>query len=195
MIDDGLLDRFPKPGVILGQHVMPGPAGVIANRSGVVTSAGDSLRIRMFGRGAHGSMPEASVDPVVMAASTVLSLQTVVSREVAPSDAVVITVGSLQAGTKENVIPDEAVIKLIVRTFDQDVRRRVLDAITDIVNAESQASGAPRTPEITPLDRYDLVRNDDQAADRVRDALRAHFGPERVIYHNLDRPPALVRVV
>jgi amidohydrolase len=182
MIDDGLFERFPKPDVILGQHVMPMSAGVIASRSGVVTSAGDSFQIRMFGRGAHGSMPQASVDPVVMAASTVLRLQTVVSREVAPSDAAVVTVGALQAGTKENVIPDEAVIKLNVRTFDEAVRQRVLGAIERIVNAESQASGAPKPPEITPLDRYDLVRNDDQATERVRDALRAHFDDERVTH-------------
>jgi len=182
MIDDGLFDRFPKPAVILGQHVMPMPAGVIASRSGVVTSAGDSLQIRMFGRGAHGSMPQASVDPVVMAASTVLRLQTVVSREVAPTDAAVLTVGALQAGTKENVIPDEAVIKLNVRTFDENVRRRVLDAIERIVNAESEASGAPRPPEITQLDRYDLVRNDAQATERVQAALRAHFGDGRVLH-------------
>ncbi len=180
MIDDGLFERFPKPDVILGQHVMPLSAGIIASRSGVVTSAGDSFQIRMFGRGAHGSMPQASIDPVVMAASTVLRLQTIVSREVGPSDAAVVTVGALQAGTKENVIPDDAVIKLNVRTFDEGVRQRVLEAIKRIVNAESEASGAPRPPEITPLDRYDLVRNDDQATERVRDALRAHFGAERV---------------
>ena len=182
MIDDGLFTRFPKPDVILGQHVMPLSAGIIASRSGVITSAGDSFQIRMFGRGAHGSMPQASIDPVVMAASTVLRLQTIVSREVGPSDAAVVTVGALQAGTKENVIPDEAVIKLNVRTFDERVRRRVLDAITRIVNAESEASGAPRPPEITPLDRYDLVRNDDQATERVRAAFGAHFGDARVIH-------------
>src|SRR5579871_5530489 len=85
MIDDGLFKRFPKPDVILGQHVMPLSAGIIASQSGVITSAGDSFQIRMFGRGAHGSMPQASIDPVVMAASTVLRLQKVVSREVAPS--------------------------------------------------------------------------------------------------------------
>src|SRR5438270_1443224 len=180
MIDGGLFEHFPKPDVILGQHVMPMSAGTIASRSGVVTSAGDSFEIRMFGRGAHGSMPQASIDPVVMAASTVLRLQTVVSREVAPSDAAVVTVGALQAGTKEHVIPDEAVIKLNVRTFDETVRRRVLEAIERIVNAESQASGAPKPPEITPLDRYDLVRNDDAATERVRDAFRTHFGDQRV---------------
>ena len=182
MIDDGLFERFPKPDVILGQHVMPLSAGIIASQFGVVTSAGDSFQIRMFGRGAHGSMPQASVDPVVMAASTVLRLQTIVAREVGPADAAVVTVGALQAGTKENVIPDEAVIKLNVRTFDENVRRRVLAAIERIVKAESDASGAPKPPEITPLDRYDLVRNDDGATERVRDALRAHFGAERVLH-------------
>jgi amidohydrolase len=180
MIDDGLFDRFPRPDVILGQHVMPPSAGQIESRSGVITSAGDSFEITLFGRGAHGSMPQASIDPVVMAASTVLRLQTVVSREVAPSEAAVVTVGALQAGTKENVIPDEAVIKLNVRTFDEAVRKRVLDAIERIVNAESQASGAPRPPEIRPLDRYDLVRNDEHATEQVREAFRAHFGETRV---------------
>jgi amidohydrolase len=181
MIDDGLFDRFPKPDVILGQHVMPAPAGSIGVRAGVVTSAADSFEIRMFGRGAHGSMPEASVDPVVMAAATVLRLQTIVAREVAPARSAVVTVGVLQAGTKENVIPDEATIKLNVRTFDEDVRTHVLDAIKRIVNAEAQASGAPEPPEITALDRYQLVRNDPAAADRVRAAFREHFGEERVV--------------
>jgi amidohydrolase len=182
MIDDGLFDRFPKPDVILGQHVMPMSAGIIASRAGVVTSAADSLEIRMFGRGAHGSMPQASVDPVVMAASTVIRLQTVVAREVAPTEAAVLTVGALQAGTKENVIPDEAVIKLNVRTFDEGVRKRVLDAIKRIVNAEAEASGAPKPPEFRTLDRYNLVTNDEQATERVRDALRAHFGADRVTH-------------
>ncbi|HUN84810.1 MAG TPA: M20 family metallopeptidase [Terracidiphilus sp.] len=180
MINDGLFNRVPKPDVILGQHVMVGSSGVVSYRPGVVTSAGDSLQIRMFGRGAHGSMPQASIDPVVMAASTVLRLQTIVSREVAPTDAVVLTVGSLQAGTKENVIPDEAIIKLNVRTFDDGVRTRVLAAIERIVNAEAEASKAPRKPEITPLDRYAFVKNDPEATKRVADAFRSYFSVGRV---------------
>jgi hippurate hydrolase len=175
MIDDGLFERFPKPDVVLGQHVMSLPSGNIDWREGVVTSAADSLQIRMFGRGAHGSMPEASIDPVVMAASTVLRLQTIVSREVAPTDSAVLTVGSLQAGTKENVIPDEAIIKLNVRTFDENVRKRVLASIERIVNAEAAAAGAPRPPEITPLDQYSLVTNDSAATKRVVDAFRQRF--------------------
>jgi len=128
---------------VLGQHVMVGPAGTIGGRAGVITSAGDSLQIRLFGRGAHGSMPQASIDPVVMAAATVMRLQTIVSRELAAAEAAVVTIGSLQAGTKENVIPDEAVIKLNMRSFDEGVRKRVLAAIERIVKAEAAASGSP----------------------------------------------------
>jgi len=180
MVDAGLLTRFPRPDVILGQHVMVAPSGSVGTRPGVITSAADSLQIRMFGRGGHGSMPQASVDPVVMAAATVLRLQTIVSREVAPSEAAVVTVGSLVAGDKENVIPDEAIIKLNVRTFNEEVRMRVLDAITRIANAEAVASGAPRPPEITPLDRYSLVVNDPDATQRVVDAFRTQFGSDRL---------------
>jgi hippurate hydrolase len=188
MIDDGLFARFPKPDVVLGQHVMVGPAGTVAGSAGPITSAADSLQIRLFGRGAHGSMPQASIDPVVMAASTVLRLQTIVSREVAATESAVVTVGVLQAGTKENVIPDEALIKLNVRTFDEGVRKRVLAAIERIVNAEAAASGAPRPPEITPLDSYPLNVNDKGASDRVAAAFRAHFSADRV--HHTGPAPA-----
>jgi hippurate hydrolase len=180
MVRDGLLTRFPKPDVILGQHVMKDPAGTIGWRAGVVTSAGDSLQVRLFGRGAHGSMPEASVDPVVMAAATVMRLQTIVSRELAATEAAVVTVGALQAGTKENVIPGEAILKLNVRTFDPGVRTRVLAAIERIVRAEAAASGAPQPPEITPLDRYALGTNDPAATRQVVDAFHRHFPAERL---------------
>ncbi len=180
MIDDRLFTRFPKPAVVLGQHVMVGPAGAVAGRTGAITSAADSLQIRLFGRGAHGSMPQASIDPVVMAAATVMRLQTIVSREVAAAEAAVVTVGALQAGTKENVIPDEALIKLNVRTFDEGVRKRVLAAIERIVNAEAAASGAPRPPEITTLDRYPLNVNDPEANERVLNAFRRYFPSDRV---------------
>lgn len=181
MIDDGLLERFPKPDVVLGQHVLVGRAGAIGVRAGVVTSAGDSLQIVLFGRGAHGSMPQASVDPVVMAAATVMRLQGIVSRELAATEAAVVTIGSLQAGTRENVIPGEAIIKLNVRTFDEGVRKRVLAALERIVNAEAMASGAPRPPKITPIDRYPLVVNDENATERVVAAFRDHFSADRIV--------------
>jgi amidohydrolase len=180
MIDDGLFARFPKPHVVLAQHVMAEPSGTLSTRAGVITSAADSLQIRMFGRGAHGSMPQASIDPVVMAAATVLRLQTIVSREVAPTDAAVVTIGSLQAGEKENVIPDEAIIKLNVRSYDEGVRQHVLDAIERIVKAEAAASGAVKPPEITPLDRYSLVTNDPDATRRVVSAFRRQFSEDHV---------------
>ena len=186
MIDDGLFDRFPKPEVILGQHVMPAPAGAIGYRPGTTQAAADSLEVRLFGRGAHGSMPESSVDPVVMAAATVLRLQTIVSREVAASQAAVVTIGALQAGTKDNVIPDEALLKLNVRTFDEQVRTRVLDAIRRIVEAEAAASGAPRPPEITMTEHYPLTVNDPARTARVAAALRGQFGDDRV--HELAAP-------
>jgi amidohydrolase len=175
MIDDGMFKRFPKPDVVLGQHVMSLPSGNIDWREGIVTSSADSLQIRIFGRGAHGSMPESSIDPVVMAAATVMRLQTIVSREVAPTDSAVVTIGSLQAGTKENIIPDEALIKLNVRTFDEGVRKRVLAAIERIAKAEAAASGAPRPPEITPLDQYSSVRNDANATKKLVDAMLRSF--------------------
>ena len=180
MLDDGLLERFPAPDVVLGQHVMVGPAGSVAGSTGPITSAADSLQIRLFGRGAHGSMPQASIDPVIMAASIVLRLQTIVSREVGAMESAVLTVGVLQAGTKENVIPDDAVIKLNVRTFDAGVRKRVLNAIERIVKAEAEASGAPRMPEITPLDSYPLNVNDEAASNRIAAAFREYFSPDRV---------------
>jgi hippurate hydrolase len=186
MIDDGLFDRFPKPHVILGQHVMPGPAGEISYRPGTTQAAADSLEVRLFGRGAHGSMPESSVDPVVMAAATVLRLQTIVSREVAATQAAVVTVGAVQAGTKDNVIPDDALLKINVRSFDEGVRLRVLDAITRIVTAEAAASGAPKPPRITTPEHYPLTTNDPAATTRVATALRRRFGDDRV--HELAAP-------
>jgi amidohydrolase len=186
MIDDGLFDRFPKPEVILGQHVMPGPAGQLSYRSGTTQAAADSIEVRLFGRGAHGSMPESSVDPVVMAAATVLRLQTIVSREIAATQAAVVTIGALQAGTKDNVIPDDALLKINVRSFDEGVRRHVLDAIERIINAEAAASGAPRPPEITYTEHYPLTVNDPESTRRVAAALRGHFGEDRA--HELAEP-------
>ncbi|WP_312875804.1 amidohydrolase [Arthrobacter terrae] len=105
MIDDGLFGRFGAPDVVLGQHVAPFPAGMLAAQPGVAFAAADSLTIRLIGRGAHGSRPETSVDPIVLAAATVLRLQTIVSREVAGSEAAVLTIGAIRAGTAGNIIP------------------------------------------------------------------------------------------
>jgi len=176
MMDDGMIERFPKPDVILGQHVMVGPAGTVGYRSGTILSAGDSLKVKLFGRGSHGSQPQTSIDPVIMAASTTLRLQTIVSREISPREAAVLTVGSLQAGTKENIIPDDATLKLNMRTFDDDVREYMLGAIRRICCAECTASNAPREPEFTTLSSYPLTVNDDATTARLRKAFEAWFG-------------------
>jgi hippurate hydrolase len=181
MIDDGLFTLFPKPDVVLGQHVMAGAAGTLRWRSGVITSTSDSLRVRLFGRGAHGSMPHASIDPIVMAAATVMRLQTIVSREIAPSDSAVVTIGSLHAGTTENIIPDEAIFTLNIRTFDERVRKRVLSSIERIIKAEAVASGAPKIPEITTSTSYSAVINDTEATTRVVDSFRLHFPKDCII--------------
>ncbi len=117
----------------------------------------------MFGRGGHGSAPETTVDPVVMAAATVMRLQTVVSREIAMTDDAVVTVGSLQAGTSANIIPDQALLRLNVRTFDDQVRDRVLSAIKRIVAGEATTSGAPKPPAFTTLNAFPLTVNDEGA--------------------------------
>jgi amidohydrolase len=180
MIDDHLFDRFPKPDVILGQHVMPPPAGQISYRLGVTQSEEDNIEVRLFGRGGHGAWPEATIDPIVMAAAAVLRLQTIVSREIAAFEPAVVTIGSLQAGTKGNVIPDEAVLKINVRSFDDGVRARVLAAIKRIVTAEATASGAPEPPTFTSFDHFDLTINDPATATHVGDAFRGYFGADRV---------------
>ncbi len=181
MIDDGLYDRFGLPGIVLGQHVSPIPAGLLGLRTGPAYAAVDSLRVVLRGQGGHSSRPETSVDPIVMAAATVLRLQGIVSREVAPTDTAVVTVGALHAGTKENIIPDEAELLLSVRTFDETVRARTLAAIERIVRAEAAASGAPADPEITVFGSFPAVVNDAAASTRVSDAFAAGLGQGLVL--------------
>jgi hippurate hydrolase len=180
MIADGMVKRFPKPDVTLGQHVMPLSAGQIGWRTGTMLSAGDSWEVTLFGRGAHGSMPQKSIDPVVMAASAVMRMQTVVSREVAMTDSAVVTVGTLRAGTNENVIPDRALLRLNVRTFKDQVRTRVLASIKRILEAEAAASGAPKPPDYSVLSEYPVTRNDAAATRKVVAALERRFGTDRV---------------
>lgn len=180
MIDDGLFDRFPKPDVVLGQHVLPPPAGQITYRPGVTQSVEDNIDVRLIGRGGHGAWPESTVDPIVMAASTVLRLQSIVSREVAATEPVIITIGSLQAGTMGNVIPDDAHLKVNIRTFDDKVRTRVLAAIERVVKAEAEASGAPAPPEFTYYGHFPLTVNEPGATRHVAEAFREYFGADRV---------------
>lgn len=176
MIDDGVTTVVGRVDAALAQHVLPFASGAVGTRPGPVLSAADSMRITLHGRGAHGSMPQAAVDPVVLAAMIDVRLQTVVAREVAPGDTAVLTVGSIQAGTKSNVIPDRAVLLLNVRTYDDAVRRTVLGAIERIVRAECQASGTPREPDFELFDHFPLTVNERGVTDKVASAFADHFG-------------------
>lgn len=180
MLADGLFDRFGIPDVILGQHVAPMPAGAVFTRPGLTMAASTTLRARLFGRGGHASRPETTVDTIVMAASTVLRLQTIVSREVAATDSAVVTVGALHAGTKDNVIPDEAELTIDIRTFSEPVRQRVLAAVHRIIKAEAHAADATKEPEIVEVDSYPATTNDEHVTATVTEVFRAHFGAGRV---------------
>lgn len=176
MIDDGMMDRFPKPDIILGQHVMVGEAGTVKHRSGIILSAGNSMKIKLFGRGSHGSQPQTSIDPVIMAAATAMRLQTIISREIAPAENAVLTIGSLQAGTKENIIPDDATLKLNIRTYNEAVKDHILSAVKRICCAECAASNSPQDPEFTELASYPLTENDVEATAKIAEAFDAQFG-------------------
>jgi hippurate hydrolase len=181
MLDDGALDRFPRPDVVLGQHVGPLPAGVIGVRPGPQMSASDGLKVVLHGRGGHGSRPESTVDPIVMAASTIMRLQTVVSREVAAGDPVVVTMGSVHSGTKNNIIPADATLQLSLRYPDDELREKVLAKVHRVISAESAASGAVREPDITTLHTLPATINDAEATARAMTAFRSSFGEQAVI--------------
>jgi amidohydrolase len=143
MIDGGLAGMIPKPDVALAQHVLAFPSGHLGTRPGAFLSSADSMRITVFGRGSHGSMPQLSVDPVLLAASTALRLQTVVSREVTPGEFAVLTIGRLSAGTKSNIISDRAVLELNIRTFGTTPANSFWTR-SDGSSAENAAPPAPR---------------------------------------------------
>ncbi|AFE09052.1 peptidase M20D, amidohydrolase [Corallococcus coralloides DSM 2259] len=181
MLDAGLYSRFGTPDAVLGQHTAPLPVGTFMHREGVTMMGSAHVRLRLFGRGSHGAQPELSVDPVVLGASVVMRLQTIVSRALSPLEAAVVTVGSFQAGTRANVIPDEAVLELTVRTEDEAVQARVLAAIERIAKGEAAASGAPKPPQVEVLNRGPVNRNDPELIRRVRDAHAEWFGREALV--------------
>ncbi|GAA1928608.1 amidohydrolase [Streptomyces durmitorensis] len=181
MVADGLHERFPRPDAVFGQHVAPGPAGLVAHTPGLIMSAADDLHIVVPGVGGHGSRPEATVDPVVTAAYIVTRLQTVVSREVAASDAVVLTTGQFHAGQRPNIIPSEARLGLNLRTQDVNVRERVLSAVRRIVEGECQAAGCPAPPEVSIGASFPATVNDADLDAEIAALHRELFGAGSVI--------------
>lgn len=180
MVDDGLWDRIPSPEIVLGQHVMPYEAGKLFFPVGPAMSMADSWKITLQGKGAHGSQPEESIDPIVLGSSIVLRLQTIVSREVNPRDTAVVTIGTFHAGLKENIIPDTAELTVNVRTFTPDVREKVLWAIHRIVTAEAAAAGAP-APRIDVISEFPLCYNDPNETRRTMADLAHRLGAGQVI--------------
>ncbi len=182
MLKDGLYARFPKPDYVLAIHDQSGlPSGTVETNTGYVTANVDSVDITIYGRGSHGAKPELSVDPIVIAARTVLTLQTLISREKDPQQPAVLTVGSIHGGTKHNIIPDEVKLQLTVRTYSEDVRTRLLEGIRRIAKAEAEAAGAPKPPLVTEAEaRGYAIYNDPELTKRVVAALAARLGADRV---------------
>ena len=191
MIDDGLVDKLAevKPDVCLAQHVLTVPeAGNVATRSGAVLSAGDSIKVTVFGKGSHGSMPQLGVDPAVLASSIVMRLQGIVSRELAPGEFGVVTVGAMKVGSAPNVISDRGELLINVRAYDYAVRDKILRAIDRIVRAECQASGSPQEPTFETIATFPLTVNDPKVTEAVTQAFTQAFGADRV--HQLAPVPA-----
>jgi len=182
MIRDGLFTRFPKPDVAVALHVSNDlPAGMVSVTPGIYNTNSDSIRITIYGKGGHGALPHTAVDPIVIAARTILTLQTITSREIKPGETAVVTVGYIHAGTKNNIIPDRAEMGLTVRTFKPEVRKQILAAITRITKAEAAAAGAPREPAIERYEGTDAVYNDPALAQRLRSPLEAALGKDKVV--------------
>ncbi|CZR67420.1 probable hippurate hydrolase [Phialocephala subalpina] len=177
MIADGLYTKHacPLPDIVLGQHVMPFPASTVGTKIGSFASAADSFKVTVYGRGGHASQPHRTIDPVIIAAHIVVRLQTVVSREVDPREAAVVTVGSVQAGQTENIISSEALLKINVRTVTPETRDRVLGAIKRIVKAECEASGSPKEPLWEPTSQFPFTTNDKATTEHVSSAFSSFF--------------------
>jgi amidohydrolase len=189
MLKDGLFTRFPKPNFALAIHDDAGlPAGQVGYTSGYTMASSDSVDITIFGRGGHGAQPQNTVDPIVIAARTVLALQTIVSRENNPLDPAVITVGTIHGGTKNNIIPDEVKLELTVRSYKPEVRKRLLASIERVAKGEALAGGAPREPLVKVEPAANATYNDPELTKRLASALRNTLGQANVI----EIPPKMV---
>ena len=181
MIKAGLFTRFPKPDAIVALHVGNElPAGTVSITPGIYNTNSDSLRITIYGKGGYGAAPQTTIDPIVIAARTILSLQTIASREVKPGELAIVTVGYIRAGTKNNIIPEQAEMGLTIRTYKQDIRKQVLAAIARIAKAEADAAGAPREPLVEHYEQTDAVYNEPVLAERLRAPLEAALGKDHV---------------
>jgi amidohydrolase len=183
MLNDGLFTKFPKPDFAIGLHDDDTlPAGTIGFRAGFFRASMMAPIITVHGRGGHGAVPQNTVDPIVIAARTVMGLQTIVARETNPQDPLVVTIGSIHGGTQGNIIPDQVRMELSVRTFSEEVRKRTMAAIERIAKAEAAAAGAPREPSIDFANAgIGPVFNDPALTTRVAGAIKIAMGTDRVV--------------
>jgi amidohydrolase len=181
MLADGLFTRFPRPDYALAVHDDPRyVAGLIGVHAGPIMSNIDELTLTVYGRGGHGARPETTIDPIVIAARTVLALQTIVSRETSPLEPSVITVGTIHGGTRPNIIPDEVRLQLSVRSFSDANRQHLLAAIARVAKGEAAAAGAPREPLLESDGHVPALVNDPALTQRVSAALLRQLGADRV---------------
>ncbi len=186
MIKDGLFTRFPKPDFAFAVHDSNGlPAGKVGYTPGFSASNADSVNVTVYGVGGHGAAPQETVDPIVIAARTIVSWQTIVSREIDPQDPAVITVGAIHGGTKNNIIPDEVLMQLTVRSYKDEVRKHLLAAIERIAVAEAAAAGAPKKPLVQIMEGVGAVYNDPPTTNRLAERLKQVMGDSNVV---LGRP-------
>lgn len=184
MVDDGLFGskhNCPIPDVLLGQHVFPLPPGKVVTKAGTVMSAADSFRITIYGKGGHGSMPDLCVDPVVVGSSIVMKLQTIVSRETPPSESAVVTVASFHSGATANVISNQAVLQLNIRTVSDHSRKVAVDAVYRIVKGECQMARCPKEPLFERLSQYPLSINDAGLSEKVQASFTNYFGDQHQV--------------
>jgi hippurate hydrolase len=179
MLADGLLTRFPKPNIGFAQHVGPGPAGSVSYKPGVNSSSSDGFEITFLGRGAHGSRPQLSIDPVMMAARFTVDLQSVVSREKDPAAFGVISVGAIQAGSAGNIIPDQALVRGTIRSYDPATREILKSGTARIAKAAAEMARAPE-PKIAFDAGASAVVNDAGITARTAPVFKAAFGDHAV---------------
>jgi hippurate hydrolase len=181
MLADGLFTKFPKPDFAIAFHDNADMvAGQIAVVPGYALANVDSVDVTIYGKGGHGAYPHMTVDPIVIAARTVVALQTIVGRENNPLDPAVVTVGSIHGGTKHNIIPDEVKLQLTVRSYKDDVRKHLLEAIARIAKGEAAAAGAPKEPKIEVIDGTPATYNDPALTKRLADMLARSLGASRL---------------
>jgi len=175
MLDDKLYDKIPKPDIVLGQHLTSCKTGVVLIRPGIFMASADTFKVTIFGRGSHSAQPQYSIDPIVLAASTILRLQTVVAREIGPEDVASVTCASIHGGKAPNVIPSEVELTLNIRTFDAAVREKVLAAVKRIIKGEAIASGVVKEPEVEVISTFPLTVNDPEAAKKLERTFKSYF--------------------